>query len=75
MGILAAVTTAVAFFVIGCIPKSEPSIIVSLWFHTASFFTSVIPLTVGAFMTLLLKMCSATILTIGFHLIPGSIDG
>jgi fatty acid desaturase len=46
VAVLAAATAALAFFAIGCIPKSEPSVVVALWFHTASFCTSVVPLAV-----------------------------
>lgn len=47
MGVLAAVTAAVAFFAITCIPKSEPALVVSLWFHTAAIATAIVPLIVG----------------------------
>lgn len=46
MGVLAAVFAAVAFFVISCIPKSEPALVLSLWFHAASIAMSVVPLMV-----------------------------
>ena len=36
MAFFAAVTAALAFFVIGYIPKSEPSLVVAIWFHAAS---------------------------------------
>ncbi len=46
MGVLAAVTAAVAFFVITCIPKSEPALVLSLWFHAAAVTTAIMPLIV-----------------------------
>ncbi|EIE20443.1 hypothetical protein COCSUDRAFT_6072, partial [Coccomyxa subellipsoidea C-169] len=47
MGVLAAATAAVAFFVITCIPKTEPALVVSLWFHGAAIVMSIVPLIVG----------------------------
>ena len=41
MAFFAAVTCALAFFVIGYIPKSEPSLVVAIWFHGASLASSV----------------------------------
>ena len=41
MAFFAAVSAALAFFVIGYIPKSEPSLVVAIWFHAASLASSV----------------------------------
>lgn len=41
MAFFAAVSSALAFFVIGCIPKSEPSLVVAIWFHAASLASSI----------------------------------
>ena len=46
MAFFAAVTAALAFFAIGFIPKSEPSLVVAIWFHAASLASSVLPLAV-----------------------------
>ena len=46
MGVLAATTAAVAFLIITCIPKTEPALVVSLWFHLAAVVTSIVPLVV-----------------------------
>lgn len=46
MGVLAAITAAVAFFIITCIPKTEPALVLSLWFHFAAVVTSIVPLIV-----------------------------
>ena len=40
MAFFAAVTAALAFFVIGYIPKSEPSLVIAIWFHAASLASS-----------------------------------
>lgn len=48
MAFFAAVSAALAFFVIGYIPKSEPSLVVSIWFHAASLASSVPFLAVSA---------------------------
>ena len=41
MAFFAAVTAALAFFVIGYIPKTEPSLVLAIWFHAASLASSV----------------------------------
>ena len=50
MAFFAAVTCALAFFVIGYIPKSEPSLVVAIWFHGASLASSVPFLAVSTFL-------------------------
>ena len=49
MAFFAAVTAALAFFAIGFIPKTEPSLVVAIWFHAASLASSVLPLAVSLF--------------------------
>ena len=53
MAFFAAVTAALAFFAIGFIPKSEPSLVVAIWFHAASLASSVLPLAVRSTLHLL----------------------
>jgi drug/metabolite transporter (DMT)-like permease len=45
-GILAALTAAVAFTAIKFIPKTEPTIVLAMWFHTSALAMSVVPLAV-----------------------------
>ena len=47
MAVGAAVATAVAILAIGAIPKSEPALVVAMWFHGSSLLTAAIALTVG----------------------------
>ena len=53
MAFFAAVTAALAFFAIGFIPKSEPSLVVAIWFHAVSLASSVLPLVVRSSLRLL----------------------
>jgi drug/metabolite transporter (DMT)-like permease len=45
-GILAALTAAVAFTAIKFIPKTEPTIVLAMWFHTSALAMSIVPLAV-----------------------------
>ena len=47
MAVGAAVATALAFLAIGAIPKSEPALVVAMWFHGSSLLTAAVALTVG----------------------------
>ncbi|KAK9824648.1 hypothetical protein WJX72_012035 [[Myrmecia] bisecta] len=47
MGLAAAMTSAGAFTAIRSIKKSEPSLVVALWFHTFALVSSTIPLAFG----------------------------
>ena len=45
-GILAALTAAIAFTAIKFVPKSEPTVVLALWFHCSALATAIVPLTV-----------------------------
>lgn len=48
MAVGAAVATALAFLAVGAIPKSEPALVVAMWFHVSALLTAAVALTVGA---------------------------
>ena len=45
-GILAALTAAIAFTAIKFVPKSEPTVVLAMWFHCSALATAVVPLAV-----------------------------
>ena len=48
LAIGAAVATALAFLAVGAIPKSEPALVVAMWFHVSALLTAAVALTVGS---------------------------
>ena len=44
----AAIATALAFLAVGAIPKSEPALVVAMWFHVSALLTAAVALTVGS---------------------------
>ncbi len=62
MAFFAAVTCALAFFVIGYIPKSEPSLVVAIWFHGASLASSVPFLAVSTLSPKLLQQMAPSLM-------------
>ena len=48
MAIGAAVATALAYVAVGAIPKSEPALVVAMWFHVSALLTAAVVLTVGS---------------------------
>ncbi|KAK9826826.1 hypothetical protein WJX81_004641 [Elliptochloris bilobata] len=46
-GILAALTAAIAFTAIKFVPKSEPTVVLAMWFHCSALVTAIVPLAVG----------------------------
>lgn len=45
-GILAALTGAIAFTAIKFVPKSEPTVVLTMWFHSSALATALVPLAV-----------------------------
>ena len=45
-GILAALTGAIAFTAIKFVPKSEPTVVLTMWFHCSALATALVPLAV-----------------------------
>ena len=45
-GLLAAVTAAAAYFIVTCIPDTEPALVLALWLHGAAITMSIVPLLV-----------------------------
>ena len=55
LAIGAAVTTVLALLAVG--PKSEPALIVAMWFHSSSLLTIAVALTVESLERRSLKVC------------------
>ena len=59
-GILAALTAAVSYMAIKFVPKSEPTVVLTIWFHSSALATAAVPLAVRSLETFLCSGCTLT---------------
>jgi hypothetical protein len=56
-GILAAVLAAVAFTAMKFVPKTEPTVVLAMWYHTSAVAMSAVPLAVRPVPAMLIGAC------------------